>query len=88
MDGSAKNFLEELRSANIIKQSKKRNYLKVTKKIELFDGNRKISIEPSDAFEVKFKLNYKNQVIGNQENLINFDKDNLEEVLVQELLLV
>ena len=80
MDGSAKNFLEELRSTDIIEQSKKRNYLKVTKKIELFDGNRKISIEPCNTFEVKFQLNYKNQVIGNQENLINFDKDNLEEV--------
>ena len=33
MDGSAKNFLEELRSTDIIEQSKKRNYLKVTKKI-------------------------------------------------------
>ncbi len=80
MDGSAKVFLDELRSIDIIEQSKKRNYLKVTKKMELFDGNRKISIEPCETFEVKFQLSYKNQVIGNQENIINFDKDNLEEV--------
>ena len=35
MDGSAKNFLEKLRSTDIIEQSKKRNYLKVTKKLKL-----------------------------------------------------
>ena len=82
MDGSAKNFLEVFDSKKIKSQSKKRKYLKVEEKIELVDGKRKISIEPSDyALEVEFQLNYENKVIGNQENKINFSKDNLNDII-------
>lgn len=82
MDGSAKNFLEVFNSKKIKSQSKKRKYLKVEEKIELEDRKRKISIEPSDyALEVEFQLNYENKVIGNQENKINFSKDNLNDII-------
>ncbi len=82
MDGSAKNFLEIFDSKKIKSQSKKRKYLKVKEKIELVDGKRKISIEPNDhALEVEFQLNYENKVIGNQENKINFSKDDLYDVI-------
>ena len=51
------------------------------KKLELIDGNRKISIEPNESsLEVDFQLNYKNKIIGNQKNNVNFQKDNLNEV--------
>ena len=51
------------------------------KKLELIDGNRKISIEPNQSsLEVDFQLNYKNKIIGNQKNNVNFQKDNLNEV--------
>ena len=67
MDGSARNFLEVFDNKRIKPQSKKRKYLNVEEKIELVDGKRKISIEPSDyALEVEFQLNYENKVIGNQ----------------------
>ena len=40
-----------------------------------------MSIEPSDEFlEVDFQLNYDNQIIGKQKNIINFTKDNLNDV--------
>ena len=32
------------------------------------------------SFEVNFKLNYENKIIGNQSKSVNFYKDNLEEV--------
>ena len=82
MDGSAKNFIETLKTKEILSQSKKRKYLKVDKKIELKDGERKISIEPNEgSFEVEFHLDYKNKVIGKQENTINFSKSDLNEVV-------
>jgi UDP-3-O-[3-hydroxymyristoyl] N-acetylglucosamine deacetylase len=81
MDGSAKDFLEILSRTEIKIQNKKRKYLKILKKIELNDGERNISIEPLEkSFEVYFELNYNNKIIGNQKNLINFDKENLENV--------
>ena len=80
MDGSAKDFLEVLGKHEPIVQKRKRNYLKVLKKIELLDGERKISIEPSDTFEVDFQLNYKNKIIGKQRNIVNIKNDNLEQI--------
>lgn len=82
LDGSAKNFLEKIKKKGLRNQFKKKKYLKVLKRIEVKDGDRKISIEPGNSsLEVNFKLNYENKLIGNQENLINFQKDDLEEVI-------
>ncbi len=80
MDGSAKEFLNSLKGIELIEQTQKRKYIKILKKEELIDGSRKIFIEPSDSFQVDFKLNYENKVIGHQRNLVDFQKDNLKEV--------
>ena len=81
MDGSAKNFLDILNETHIKTLSKKRKYLKVIDKVELLDGERKITIEPNDSFfEVDFQLNYKNKIIGKQRNIINFQIDNLSDI--------
>ena len=81
MDGSAKDFLDVLKNSEIKTLSKKRNYFRVFNKIDLVDGDRKISLEPSDeTLEVEFQLNYENKVIGKQKNTINFDKDDLNDV--------
>ena len=81
MDGSAKDFLESLRKIEIKTLSKKRKYLKVLKKLDVIDGKRKISIEPNnDTLEVDFQLNYKNEIIGDQKNIVNFQTDNLDEL--------
>ena len=47
MDGSAKNFLEVLKKIKIKTLSSKRKYLKIFNKVELKDGKKMISIEPS-----------------------------------------
>ncbi len=81
MDGSSKDFIKILSQAGIKKLNKKRKYLKILKKIELEDKGRLISIEPSNLnFEVKFQLNYTNNIIGKQKNTIDFTNENLEDV--------
>ena len=81
MDGSAKEFLDVLKKVKTKKLQKKIKYLRVLEKVELIDEKRKMSIEPSDEFlEVDFQLNYDNQIIGKQKNIINFTKDNLNDV--------
>ena len=82
MDGSSKDFLKVFEKINIINQKKYRQYLVVSKKVELIDGNRKISIEPNNSsLEVDFQLDYKNKIIGKQKNVIDFQTDNLSEVI-------
>ena len=81
MDGSSKDFINAIKKVDLIDQTKKRKYLKIFNKIELIDGERKISIEPNTSLEVNFQLNYENKIIGSQRNIINFQKDNLNEVI-------
>ena len=83
MDGSAKEFLKTLRNTKITTLSEKRKYLKISKKFELVDGRRKISIEPNNnSLEVDFQLDYENKLIGKQKNIVNFQKDDLKDVSV------
>tara|TARA_B100001057_G_scaffold41506_1_gene37195 strand:+ start:5056 stop:5982 length:927 start_codon:yes stop_codon:yes gene_type:complete len=81
MDGSAKDFLKKIKKKDLEEQTHKRKYLKILDKIELVDGIRKISIEPSDTFEVDFKLDYGNKIIGQQRNVVNFQKNDLSEII-------
>ena len=82
MDGSAKDFLTKLKHIGVKTLPKKKKYLRIVDKVEMFDGQRKISIEPGElSFEVNFQLDYKNKIIGNQKNTINFQTDNLQEVV-------
>ncbi len=81
MDGSAKIFLEDLRKEELANLSKKRKYLKIIDKVELVDGERRISIEPSNSsLEVDFQLNYENRVIGKQRNKFNLLTDNIKDI--------
>ena len=83
MDGSAKEFLKTLRNTKITTLSEKRKYLKISKNFELVDGRRKISIEPNNnSLEVDFQLDYENQLIGKQKNIVDFQKDDLKDVSV------
>tara|TARA_E500000178_G_scaffold352586_1_gene416350 strand:+ start:2075 stop:3004 length:930 start_codon:yes stop_codon:yes gene_type:complete len=83
MDGSAKDFLIGIGQVGTIEQSKKRKYLKISKKVDLTDENKKISIEPKEdsSLEVDFHLDYKNRVIGKQKNVINFQFNDLKDIV-------
>ena len=81
MDGSAKFFLNLIENSQIKSSKEKIKYIKILEKVELIDGSRSISIEPNDNFEVDFQLNYQNKIIDKQRNVINFQKDNLNDVV-------
>ena len=81
MDGSAKEFLKIFKKSNVKILTEKRNFIKVLNKVELIDGEKNISLEPNDdTLEVEFQLEYENKVIGNQKNIVNFNKDNIKDV--------
>ena len=81
MDGSSKEFVKTISSAGLKDLQAKRKYLKIVKKVELTEGKKEISIEPSsEGLKVDFQLVYKNDIIGKQRNQINFLDANLENV--------
>ena len=55
--------------------------MKIERQVDLDDNGKTISIEPSNlSFNVEFKLNYDNKIIGKQKNSVNFNLDNLEDI--------
>jgi len=81
MDGSSKDFIDLINKVGLKKQLAKKRYLKILKKIELNDENKKISIEPNEnTLKVNFQLLYNNEVIGNQNNTVSFEEENLTEI--------
>ena len=81
MDGSSIEFLKIIKKAGLKKLNKKRKFLKIIESLKFEDKGKKISVEPSySSFEVEFELDYKNKIIGNQKNCINFSNDDLTDV--------
>jgi len=81
MDGSAKNFFDELKKEKLKILNSSRKFLKILNEVIFIDGERKLSIEPNNSLEVNFKLNYKNKIIGDQQNTIDFQNDNLKDII-------
>ena len=81
MDGSSKEFVETINEAGVKRLNAKRKYLKITKKFELKENEKVISIEPNnDGLKVDFQLVYSNKTIGTQSNQINFADSDLKNV--------
>ena len=81
MDGSSKDFIDLINNSGTKEQNSERKFLKILKKVELNENEKTITIEPNNAgLEVDFHLVYKNKVIGNQSNRINFNSEDLSDV--------
>ena len=81
MDGSAKDFVEIIKKSGLKTLKGKRKFVKIKKVIELKDSDKYIKIAPTNNFEVKFTLDYKNNpLIRTQTNSVNFKEKNLEDI--------
>jgi UDP-3-O-[3-hydroxymyristoyl] N-acetylglucosamine deacetylase len=66
MDGSAEVFIELIERAGTIAQSAPRRYLKILKKVEFEQGNRKMSVKPSDKYEIECLIDFPHPLINEQ----------------------
>ena len=64
LDGSAQPFVDLIRRAGIRKQRRSRTYLKITKSLELREGNKFIGIYPADRYSVSYTINFPHPLIG------------------------
>ena len=81
LDGSAKEFITRIIDAGFKVSNSPIKIIKINKKIEFKDGERKISISPSKlSLDIDFELKYKSTAIGNQRNKINVYEDDLQDV--------
>jgi UDP-3-O-[3-hydroxymyristoyl] N-acetylglucosamine deacetylase len=81
LDGSAKLFVEAISQAGIKNSNAPIKIIKIEKKIEFIDGNKKILIEPSKiSLDIDFELKYENKKIGTQRNLVKVFESDLTDI--------
>src|SRR6186997_2212539 len=56
MDGSAGTFVFLLQSAGIEEQAAAKRYVRVLKRVEIEDGDKKVRLEPFDGFKLGFSI--------------------------------
>lgn len=66
LDGSSENFVEIFEKAGIVEQDASRRYFRVKQKVEFEDNDRKMSVEPSDKFEIECLIDFPHPFIKTQ----------------------
>ena len=81
LDGSAKLFVEAINKIGIKSSNAPIKIIKINRKIEFNDGNKRISIEPSKiSLDIDFELKYENKLIGTQRNSIKVFESDLTDI--------
>ena len=81
LDGSAKIFVEKIKSAGINTSNIPIKIIKIEKKISFKDGVKTVSIEPNKiSLDIDFEIKYKNLLIGTQRNIVNVYEEDLTEI--------
>ena len=81
MDGSAKNFVEEIENTGFTISDQPIRIIKINKKISYNDGEKFITFEPNKiSLEIDFEIKYKQNSILNQRNIKNIYIDELKEI--------
>jgi len=66
MDGSAENFAEIIDQAGIVEQQLAKRALLIREKVSFEQGNRRISIEPADTYQIDCLIDFTHPMIGVQ----------------------
>ena len=67
MDGSAEKFAEMIEEAGVVNQPLTRRALLVREKISYEQGNRRISVEPADTYQIDCLIDFAHPLIGVQQ---------------------
>ena len=74
MDGSSEDFIRLIESAGVVEQDAPRRLFRVLKRVKVREGDRKMSIEPSDRFEIDCIIEFPHPFINRQS--LNYVADN------------
>ena len=66
MDGSAETFAEMIESAGVVEQSTARRALMIRERVTVESGNRRISLEPAESYEIDCLIDFQHPMIGIQ----------------------
>ena len=81
LDGSANEFVDAIRKVGTKEQTTPRQFLKVKKKVEVFDKEKFISIEPADNdLIIDFEIVYNNPLIRTRRKEFKLSENNLNDI--------
>lgn len=66
LDGSSEIWLDLIEEAGITEQNAPKHFLKVLEKVEFEQGDRRMSIEPADAYEIECAIDFPHPFIRKQ----------------------
>jgi UDP-3-O-[3-hydroxymyristoyl] N-acetylglucosamine deacetylase len=66
VDGSAEPFIEMIEQAGTAKLEAPRQFLRVLKRVEVADGNRRMSISPAPSLKISCLIEFRHPMIGTQ----------------------
>ena len=82
MDGSASSFVYLIRSAGIFVQQEPRSLLRIRRRVEVIDGDRRISIEPARCLRIDYAVQFDHPAIQRQQlSLARVEADDFEREL-------
>jgi UDP-3-O-[3-hydroxymyristoyl] N-acetylglucosamine deacetylase len=73
MDGSSEAFAEMIESVGVVEQPLARRALLVREKVSAVSGNRSITIEPSDCYEIDCTIDFAHPLIGVQHRTVTLE---------------
>jgi len=71
-DGSAEPFIEMIEQTGVVTLEAPRQFLRVLKHVEVEQGDRKMSIEPSETFSINCSIEFPHPMIGIQRRDVHF----------------
>jgi UDP-3-O-[3-hydroxymyristoyl] N-acetylglucosamine deacetylase len=71
MDGSSEAFIELIERAGVSTQPAARRALRVRERVAVAEGDRRMSVEPHDGYEIECLIDFSHPLIGRQ--CMNFD---------------
>ena len=81
LDGSASEFVDAIKTAGVKEQTALRQFIQVEKKIEIKEGKKFISIEPSyNDLIIDFEIVYDNPLIRTRRQEFKLSRDKLSEI--------
>ena len=73
MDGSSEAFAEMIESVGVVEQPLARRALLVREKVSAVSGNRSITIEPADNYEIDCTIDFAHPLIGVQHRTLTLE---------------
>jgi UDP-3-O-[3-hydroxymyristoyl] N-acetylglucosamine deacetylase len=75
LDGSAQPYIEGIVRAGVRKQRRPRKYMKITRGVELREGDKFIGAYPGEGYSVSYSINFPHPLIGREVFEVDLSRD-------------